>query len=306
MKPTLLSFPHVSAYPVFLLLGVFLGWALARPLAKRHGIAGRHIDNLALIIPLLGLAGARFFARLFYAKLSLWESLQVWKGDGLVFYGGFLACIGGIWVYSRWQNLSLKRMFDALAPSAAVGLAFGRIGCFFAGCCWGDLCVPPQTLAGLSPEKVAQVQTIPRLSGAEAPFALQFPPRSDVYKTQVKWGLLQGNESASLPVHPVQLYEAVLALGLAITLWLGSAGVAQRAGMLSLGLVVGYATIRFVTEFFRGDNRIGGDGFTISQTISIYLALGAMIVWLLERVFGRKSSPSPLVQATDPTPVPAA
>src|SRR5688572_20687628 len=90
MKPALLLYPHISSYPVLLLLGFFFGWLLARARADRYGIFRREIDNISLLLPLAGLFGARLFARLFYAKLPPLEALKVWEGDGLVFYGGFL------------------------------------------------------------------------------------------------------------------------------------------------------------------------------------------------------------------------
>ena len=65
MKPALLLYPHISSYPVLLLLGFFFGWLLARGRAQWFGIEKRHLDNIALVLPIAGLFGARFFARLF-------------------------------------------------------------------------------------------------------------------------------------------------------------------------------------------------------------------------------------------------
>jgi phosphatidylglycerol---prolipoprotein diacylglyceryl transferase len=281
MKPTLLSFPHISSYPVLLLLGCFFGWILARRLAARKGFEVRHIDNLALLIPVVGLAGARFFARLFYAKLPLWEALQVWKGDGLVFYGGFLASFGAVLIYCWIHRVKVLELLDSLAPAAALGLCFGRIGCFLAGCCWGDICLPQAQLAGLPSARVAQIQTFPNLSTSEMPLAVRFPPRSDVYKTQVKWGLLAGTEERSFPVHPVQLYEAGLALALCLLLWVASKQQAPP-GRQAIALLLGYAAIRFCTEYFRGDNSLGFGGFTVSQMISVYLALFALLFLIFQ------------------------
>src|SRR5206468_737145 len=57
--------------------------------------------------------------------------------SGGVFYGGliggFLACVGLVYYY----NLSFWKVADAFAPAVALGQAFGRQGCFAAGCCWG-------------------------------------------------------------------------------------------------------------------------------------------------------------------------
>src|SRR5678815_3614998 len=122
MKPALFTYPYISSYPVLMLLGFFFGWLLARRRAGFYNIRVKDLDNIALILPIAGLFGARFFARLFYAKLPFLESLKFWEGDGLVFYGGFLFCIGTILIYGAVRRLNLVvRLCDCLAPSAALG-----------------------------------------------------------------------------------------------------------------------------------------------------------------------------------------
>ena len=272
MKPALLLYPHISSYPVLLLLGFFFGWLLARRRSALFGIKPSHLDNISLLLPIAGLFGARFFARLFYAKLPLLEALKVWEGDGLVFYGGFIFSIAAVIAYAFVRGLNLMRLLDCLAPSAALGLAFGRVGCFLAGCCWGDFCVAPAQLAHLDTPTVEQVRTFPAISSAGMPLAVQFPSRSAPYKQQTKLGLLSEGETRSLPVHPVQLYEAGLALALAFALH-ASARLRRREGNVALALLAGYAAIRFCTEYLRADNRLYWQGFTFSQVVSIWITL---------------------------------
>src|SRR5688500_4565499 len=114
MKPALLLYPHISAYPVLLLLGFFFGWLLCRSRAERYGIGKNHLDNIALLLPITGLFGARLFARLFYAKLPLLEALKVWEGDGLVFYGGFIVSALAVIVYGLVRKLQLVRLLDCV------------------------------------------------------------------------------------------------------------------------------------------------------------------------------------------------
>lgn len=302
MFPRLLNFPHVSSYPVLLLLGMVAGWALARIRSRSRGIEPRHLDNIALMMPLLGLGGARFFARYFYAKLPLIEALQIWKGDGLVFYGGFLACIAGIVCYAITARLPLVKLLDLLAPSAALGLAFGRIGCFMAGCCWGDFCVHPEQLAALPPDRVQQVYSVPALSGDAFPLAMQFPPRSDVFKVQAKWGLISGDATASLPVHPVQLYEAVLAFALSAWLLKLSRTGRMPEGGVSVSLLAGYGLIRFHTELFRGDNTILSSGLTFSQVVSLWILGICLITPVFHGLRARSKAGNLSVSRSAPAP----
>ena len=292
MKPALLLYPHISSYPVLLLLGFFFGWLLARSRANHFGIEKRHLDNIALLLPIAGLFGARFFARLFYAKLGFWESLKVWEGDGLVFYGGFLFGAASVIAHGLATRTRLLALLDCLAPSLALGLAFGRIGCFMAGCCWGDVCLDPSQMAAVGDAEVRQrIQTIPAISTPAMPLAVQFPAKSAAYRQHLKFGLVMEGERASAPVHPVQLYEAGLAFGLCGLLHFARR---RRAGDLAIGLLLGYALIRFGTEFLRADNKMAYWGLTFSQTVSLYIAAFALM-WLAVRAL----APSPSVPATE-------
>jgi phosphatidylglycerol:prolipoprotein diacylglycerol transferase len=286
MKPALLTYPFISSYPVLMLLGFFFAWLLSRKRAPFYRVDVRHFDNLILLVPISGIFGARFFARLFYAKLPLFEALKVWQGDGLVFYGGLIFSVATVVLYGWIRRLNLLALCDSLAPGVAVGLAFGRIGCFLAGCCWGDLCVDSATLAHQPPEIVRQVQTIPALSFGSWRLAVRFPPQSEPFKQHAKLGLIEKHAASSLPVHPVQVYEAALAGALA--LWLHFRFLANhRPGSPSIALFAGYAVIRFATEYFRADNKPYWLDLTISQVISLeILALcGAAIIvrWALRR-----------------------
>jgi phosphatidylglycerol:prolipoprotein diacylglycerol transferase len=272
MKPALLSFPHISSYSVLLLAAFFFGWVLARRRAAAFGIRKSDLDNITLIIPLAGLFGARLFARLFYEKAPLFEAIQVWKGDGLVFYGGFLACLAAIAAYAAARRVRWVALADCLAPSFLLGLALGRVGCFLAGCCWGDLCATPMQAAKAGdPAAIARIHTWPSLSGSGWPLAVTFPGKSDPAKQHVRLGLIDGGAERSLPVHPVQLYEALLAASLA---WLlHRASRSQSApGLVSVAACLGYAWLRFCTEFLRADNKLYAGEFTFSQVVSLWIA----------------------------------
>ena len=301
MKPALLLYPHISSYSVFLLLGFFCGWLLARSRAQRYGILRRDLDNIVLILPIAGLFGARFFARLFYAKLPVLEALKVWEGDGLVFYGGFIFGVAATLIYGAFRHMNLVSLSDCLAPSVALGLAFGRVGCFLAGCCWGDVCIDRSQLAIVNdPAVVQRIQTIPPISQSSWPVAVQFPQRSDIYKQHARYHLVSTTETKSLPVHPVQLYEALLAAGLCAYLALRS--LRRGPGDIALLLLAGYAMIRFGTEFLRADNKLYAFGMTFSQVVSVYILLGSVAIAGL-RAFVRMQTLASEPKVPQPAPI---
>jgi phosphatidylglycerol:prolipoprotein diacylglycerol transferase len=280
------------------LLGFFFGWLLCRSRAERYGIGKNHLDNIALLLPITGLFGARLFARLFYAKLPLLEALKVWEGDGLVFYGGFIVSALAVIVYGLVRKLQLVRLLDCVAPSVALGLAFGRIGCFLAGCCWGDVCIDHTQVAALKDQTVAvRIQTFPAISPEHFALAVQFPQKSDIYKQHVRHGLITAARDKSLPVHPVQLYEAALA---ALLCFYAARPRLARPGDVALIVLVGYALIRFATEFLRADNKVYALGMTFSQVVSVYILLGCAIIGAIRALVMRRNVPSAVAQVDEP------
>ena len=64
------------------------------------------------------------------------DILRIWDG-GLVFYGAFISCALALWLFCRRHHIAVLRMLDLTAPYAVLAHAFGRIGCFLSGCCYG-------------------------------------------------------------------------------------------------------------------------------------------------------------------------
>ena len=56
---------------------------------------------------------------------------------GIVFYGGLLGVLFGIYLYSKICKKSAKKILDLTAPAMPMFHFFARIGCLFAGCCYG-------------------------------------------------------------------------------------------------------------------------------------------------------------------------
>lgn len=285
MHKLLLSEPRIGSYSAFLLLGMLAGYLLARWRAARNGIRPAHIDNLALLISISSLFGARFFSWLFFFPpgVGLWAALTNGSG-GMVFYGGLIFGLLAAVLYSKAASLPLANLLDALAPGVAAGLALGRIGCFMAGCCWGDICVSRGELVKLPPPASDwQVHTIPLVSGAGFPLAVRFPEESGAIEQHRALGLIGPQTERSLPVHPVQIYEAILAFGLCV--FLHRRFRARRwEGQIVCWMIFGYAAIRFGMEFLRADNAPIYFGLTLSQVISVVLgAASAMAMFARSR-----------------------
>ena len=57
--------------------------------------------------------------------------------EGFVFYGALLGGVLGAFIYARGKKLPFFAFIDLFSPSLVLAQAFGRIGCFCAGCCYG-------------------------------------------------------------------------------------------------------------------------------------------------------------------------
>lgn len=63
--------------------------------------------------------------------------------EGFVFYGALIGGLGGVAIYALIKKLPFFSLTDYFIPALVIGHAFGRIGCLFAGCCYGMECETP-------------------------------------------------------------------------------------------------------------------------------------------------------------------
>jgi phosphatidylglycerol:prolipoprotein diacylglycerol transferase len=177
---------------------------------------------------------------------------QFWNG-GLAYYGGLIAAgVACIW-FLRRERFPIGKASDAAAAVIPIGLFFGRLGCFFGGCCFGVT--------------------------SDHAFALSFPPFSAASEKQFRDGLLESKALASLPVHPAQLYEAAGCLAIAAVLGLWLAPRKRFDGQVLLAFLALYAVLRFGLEYLRDDDRGALLGLSTSQLIGVAILIGCAAVW---------------------------
>jgi phosphatidylglycerol:prolipoprotein diacylglycerol transferase len=250
MHPVLFRFGPltVHTYGLLVALGFLVGLGLAVRQAKKEGISSQKIVDLGFYILFAALVGSRLFFIFInpspYIKNPL-NIFKIWEG-GLVFYGGVLLAVPtAIW-YVKKNDLGLWKTSDLFAPSIAIGHAFGRVGCFFAGCCYGKFAESlPWSIIFTSPECLAPT---------------------------------------NIPLHPTQLYEAggeVVNFLILIVL----RKYKSFNGQLFITYLLLYSVLRFIVEFFRGDEARGFiiNNLSISQGISILIFFIAIIGFVVLR-----------------------
>ncbi|RJP42138.1 MAG: hypothetical protein C4547_00830 [Phycisphaerales bacterium] len=150
MHPELWTIPGITtikSYGFMLMVGFLSAVWFAMRRAMRVKANPDVVLNLAFIALIGGVGGARIMFVTHYwqeqfAGRSLLSILDLRLG-GLEFLGGLLGAFIGIFAYLLIKRESIRVYLDILAPGAMWGLAFGRIGCFLNGCCFGGVCDAP-------------------------------------------------------------------------------------------------------------------------------------------------------------------
>lgn len=249
MYPILIKIGSVTIYTygVFVALSFVAGILLALNIGQKEGIPKGKIHDIAFYIFIAAIAGARLFfilTQLEYYTENPLDIVKVWEG-GLVFYGGLLLAVPTLFIYLKKNALPVWKTLDVFAPCLAIGHAIGRIGCFFAGSCYGK--------------------------PTDLPWGVVFnDPNTNAIK--------------GVPLHPTQLYESFAETGIFIFLMILRRHKVFD-GQIMWTYVLSYSVVRFIIEFFRGDRIRGfiyGD-FSIAQGISIVLFLVAVVFLLYNR-----------------------
>jgi phosphatidylglycerol---prolipoprotein diacylglyceryl transferase len=178
-----------------------------------------------------------------------------WAG-GLTYYGGLIAAGTYAWFFLKREKFPFFKAADMAGFAIALGLAWGRMGCFLAGCCFGQVC--------------------------ERPWAAVFPKFSPAWDLHLKTHRIAATATHPLPVHPTQLYESIGSLLIAVLAYTVVVPRKRYDGMVFQFFIVAYGVLRFSLEFLREDDRGGVLGISTSQWISIGLIAGAMSLtkWL--------------------------
>jgi phosphatidylglycerol:prolipoprotein diacylglycerol transferase len=228
------SFP-VHSYGVMMALAFVFGLWTATLRGRREKISGETIADVALWIMIGTILGARtvYVATYWndeFAGQPISEIFMIQHG-GLVFYGGLIGAIVAGTIYLHWKQLPLWKIADVFAPSIALGSVFGRIGCLLNGCCYGRAC--------------------------DLPWAISFPADNPL-------------NPPTYPVHPTEIYDALLNLGLYCFLaWLFRRK--KFDGQVFATYLIGYAITRSFVEYFRGDYNSAHHhfGLTPAQLVSV-------------------------------------
>jgi len=256
---------HILSYGLMLAIAFLVGTMLSLREARRRNLDPDQLVTVILVILIASVIGARalYVLEHLHEFRSGWGRVfAVWQG-GLTLYGGVVAGTLAALITARRLKLPMWETADALAPSVALGTAFGRVGCYLNGCCYGR----PTSM----------------------PWGVVYPP--DTFPSL---------EFGAAPLHPAQLYNALFGLALFAALWLTRKRF-TTPGVLFWTFVVAFTLGRIVLDSWRSYEpgalmlAIGSFEITESQVLS-----GAMALFGVLMIARRRRAASPTVLAPLP------
>jgi phosphatidylglycerol:prolipoprotein diacylglycerol transferase len=259
----------VTPFGLIFVVAMLVVWALARRNALMNYIDGSHVDLLFPIAVIVGIAGGTVVAA-FMPMDHMVAGEMMNHGIRIRLFGMLATAAVAVFVYSRVSGLSFRQLLDLFAVPTLVGLMIHRMGCFLAGCCWGDVATPVAA-GGFT----SQISTLPALNHLFE--GVQYPPGSLPFEQHVALGLIPPDAIASLPVVPVQLYEAALLLLIVLALWRFKWRRYPK-GTLAVVVTCVYAVMRFLVEYMRADGYIVMGNLTVTQLQCLVLLCSAMLL----------------------------
>ncbi len=210
----------IHTYGFLIAISVLLAFIFIYRQSKKYGLPSNKMLDLAFYSILVALLGAKIF--LFIGNFSYYikypkEILSMARSGG-VFQGGLIfGFLFAVW-YLKKHRLPTWKVADIIAPAIALGHSIGRLGCFFAGCCFGRACSLPWGVT-FKNEYAHNLTGIP----------------------------------IDYPIHPTQLYEAILNFINFLILFFILKKKKFHGQVFSLYLI-NYSIIRYFVEFYRGDH----------------------------------------------------
>lgn len=203
------------------------------------------------VVWLMGIVGAKALAFILTpnslpATWSFTSVMQLFEGGYHLSGGILLGLLTFVWLVWAWQ-LPFWKCVHLLLWVALPGLAIGRIGCVFSGCCFGQLA-----------------------SLGDFPLLIQYDPHA--YSAML----------ASGPRLPTQLWDLLGLMSLAALMWVRAGRMSK--GMLSL-VLIGFGVLRWVGLRYR-DEILGG-GTYFSEWVALFLVflggtIGVLWWWTYE------------------------
>lgn len=229
----------IHGYGLMIAIGFFVALMYASWQCKKKDLDGDFVFNLAMLVLVIGWLGGKILYTIVEFKEFLVNPLNVLASEGFVVYGGVVTGTLTVIFYTKMKKKSFFDYADVIVTGVAINQAFGRVGCFLAGCCYGR-----ETNSWIG---------VVFPAGSMAP--------------------------AGVKIIPTQLISAAGDALLFVILFLIINSKKYRKGIPFCVYFSGYAFGRAIVECFRADSRGSVGNLSTSQFIAIFAgALGLLVL----------------------------
>ena len=223
---------QIHAYGLLIGLALIVGWVMSLQLADADRLPIKPLSTIYVLGAAVGIFTSRAAWLVQHPdRYEGWSSVLTLPAGGLAAFAGMVAALVVVAVLVDRRRIPVLAWFDCVAPAFATGVVLERLAAFMAGSSFG------------------------RYAGPDFFLGVRFPKGSVVYAfhRQHMEALLPAGSNTSLPVHPVQLYGAVLGvLGVALCVWLRRRR--TFSGQVFLGFAAYHVVVRaLIEEAFRAD-----------------------------------------------------
>lgn len=127
----------IYSYGLMIAIGLLVALFVGQYRFKKHKLDDEIVFDLILICAVTGFLGAKLLYVIVEFDKFMENPMSVLGSAGFVVYGGIITGVLAGYIYTRVKKLNFMEIFDCVMPEVALVQAFGRVGCFMAGCCYG-------------------------------------------------------------------------------------------------------------------------------------------------------------------------
>jgi len=261
MNPTILHIwgpLAIHAYGLLIAIGASIGMLIAKHDPKLKKIINFSDFLTAVQIMIIsGYLGGRILCLISESLQSndIWLLFKFWE-SGLSVQGAIISIFFSLYLYAKVKKISFLPLLDRIAIYSLLVHGFGRLGCFFAGCCYGKATTLPWSVVYNHPDHMAPLH---------------------------------------IHLHPTQLYSSALSFLIFAFLYFYMDKKQLKPGIILCTYFILISTERFIVDFFRADqtwfeNYSFLNIFSINQWISLGIIFFGFCGIILLNFYHKKTS----------------
>lgn len=125
-------------YGLMIAIGFLAALLLCLYRGKKKNLSEDIIYGIFFCAIFGGMAGSRILYYIVEIPHIIEDPSILWNfKNGYVVYGGIIGGVLTSLIYCKIKKQRFLTYFDLVMPAVSLAQGFGRLGCFFAGCCYG-------------------------------------------------------------------------------------------------------------------------------------------------------------------------